>query len=72
MNPLTLNDTTNLFFEIDGGRHTSHKFELKSPDDHMVDTVLSGIEIAGGIYDEPGKLQVKYTTPANYTVPGLD
>ena len=52
MNPLTLNDTTNLFFEIDGGRHISHKFRLKTPDDYMIDTVLSGIKIANGIYDE--------------------
>jgi hypothetical protein len=44
---------------------------LNTPDDHLIDTVLEGVEIAEGIFDKPGKLQVKYTTPANYTVPGL-
>jgi hypothetical protein len=38
----------------------------------MIDTVLGGYKIAEGIFDKPGKLQVNYTTPANYTISGLD
>jgi len=45
---------------------------LKTPDDHLIDTNLGGYKIAEGIFDGPGKPQVNFTTPANYTVPGLD
>jgi hypothetical protein len=62
---------TNPFCETDGKRRASHKFDLGTSDDHLIDTVLGGYKIAEGIFDEPGKLQVNYTTPANYTVPGL-
>jgi hypothetical protein len=61
-------DRTDRFCEIDG----CHKFDPKTLNDHMIDTVLGGYKIAEGIFDKPGKLQVNYTTPANYTVPGLD
>jgi len=48
-----------------------HKFTLSTPDDHMLDTILGGYKIAESIYDNPGHLQVNFTTPSNYTVPGL-
>jgi len=54
------------------GTDGDHKFDLKTPNDHMIDTVLGGYKIAEGIFDKPGKLQVNDTTPANYTVSGLD
>jgi hypothetical protein len=62
---------TNSFWGTDGKRHASHKFNLNTPDDHLIDTNLGSYKLAGGIFDGPGKLQVNYTTPANYTVPGL-
>jgi len=65
-------DRTDVVCEIDGERRESHKFNLKTLNDHMIDTVLGGYKIAEGIFDKPGKLQVNFTTPANYTVPGLD
>jgi hypothetical protein len=65
-------DRTDPFCETDGVRHRRHKFDLKTPNDHMIDTVLGGYKIAEGIFDKPGKLQVNYTTPTNYTISGLD
>ena len=62
---------TNSSCETDGKRHASHKFNLNTPDDHLIDTNLGGYKLAEGIFDGPGKLQVNYTTPANYTIPGL-
>ena len=63
---------TNSSCETDDKRHASHKFNLNTPDDHLIDTNLGGYKLAEGIFDGLGKLQVNYTTPANYTVPGLD
>jgi hypothetical protein len=63
---------TDSFCETDGKRHTRHKFDLKTPDDHLIDTNIGGYKIAEGIFDGLGKLQVNFTTPANYTIPGLD
>lgn len=57
--------------EIDSDHQKCHKFNLNTPDDHLIDTVLEGVKIAEGIFDKPGKLQVNHTTATNYTVPGL-
>jgi len=52
----------------DGKKQT---FDLSGPNDHILDTVLGGYKIAEGIFDGRGHLQVNFTTPSNYTVPGL-
>ena len=46
---------TNSSCETDGKRHASHKFNLNTPDDHLIDTNLGGYKLAEGIFDGPGK-----------------
>ncbi|KAK5107883.1 hypothetical protein LTR62_000593 [Meristemomyces frigidus] len=54
----------------DGDVVTEHILEMDKPEDHLLDTILGNYTIAKGIFDQPGKVQVNYTTPDGYVLQG--
>ncbi|KAF9690931.1 hypothetical protein EKO04_011223 [Ascochyta lentis] len=46
-------------------------FDSSNPNAHLIDTILEDVQIATAYSNNSGSLEVAYTTPNNYTIPGL-